>query len=249
MRVFAVAQVHYFDEGGIHLRREFSTFRHGCVGRGHGRQVVADRRVVLRHAVERGDGQRKALRGGELAVVAVEFGQQRVVLVRAGGHGHAGEILGGAAQHCRAADIDVLNRIGQRAVGLGGDRLERIQVQHQQVDRRDAVLRHHRIIGTGAAQQAAMDHRVQGLDPAIHHFRETGDVGDILHRQAGVADGLGGTAGGQQLDIAGGQGTGQFDQTGLVGNRQQGPADGQQISRHGGRGAAEAGRYCSRVVT
>src|SRR5690606_41863807 len=40
------------------------------------------------------------------------------------------------------------------------------------VDRADAVLGHHRVVDAGAAEQAAMHDRVQGLDPAIHHFRE-----------------------------------------------------------------------------
>lgn len=145
------------------------------------------------------------------------------------------------AQHCRAADVDVLHRVGERAVGLGGDRFERVQVQYQQIDRGDAVFCHHRIIGAGAAEQAAVHHRMQGLDPAVHHFREAGEIGHVLDRQAGLADRLGGAAGGQQLDVAGSQGTGQIDQAGLVGNGQQSPAYGQQIRRHGEAGGSGSG--------
>ena len=32
--------------------------------------------------------------------------------------------------------------------------------------------------------------RVQGLHPAVHHLREAGELGDVLHRQSGVGDGL-----------------------------------------------------------
>ncbi|MNS60777.1 hypothetical protein D3C72_937880 [compost metagenome] len=235
VRVLAVAQVHHLHEGGIHLRRVLGTRRHGSVGGGDGRQVVADRRVVLGDAVERGYRESETGAGRQLAIVGVERGQQFGVLRRVGSHRHAGEVLGRRAQHRRTADVDVLHRIGQGAVGLGGDRFERIQVQHQQIDGADAVLGHHGVIQAGTAQQAAVHHRMQGLDPAIHHFREASDLGHVLHGQARIADRLGGTAGGQQLNAACSQRGGQFDQAGLVGNGKEGPADGQQISGHGDR--------------
>ncbi len=103
------------------------------------------------------------------------------------------------------------------------------------------MLRHHRVVDAGAAEQAAVDQRMQGLDPAVHHFREAGDLGHVLHRQAGVADGLGGAAGGKQLDAARGQRACQFEQVRFIGNGQQCPADGQQVGSHG-EGALEAER-------
>ncbi len=100
---------------------------------------------------------------------------------------------------------------------------------------------HDRVIQPGAAEQATVHHRVQGLDPAVHHFRETGDVGNVFHCQAGLADRLGGPAGGKQLHVARSEGAGQVDQTGFVGNGQQGPAHGQQIGTHGGRRSKRSG--------
>ena len=63
----------------------------------------------------------------------------------------------------------------------------------------------------------------------------------VLDGQARLADRLGGAAGGQQLHVARRQGAGQVDQTGFVGNRQQGPAHGQQIGTHGGRRSKRSG--------
>jgi hypothetical protein len=108
------------------------------------------------------------------------------------------------------------------------------------------VFGHHRIVGAGAAEQAAVHQRVQGLDPAVHHFREAGDLGHVLDRQAGLADGLGGAAGGEHLDVASGEGAGQFDQAGLVGNGQQCPAHGQQVGGHGRRRCGRELRIISR---
>ena len=54
-------------------------------------------------------------------------------------------------------------------------------------------------------QQAAVDHRVQRLDPAVEHLGEAGQRGDVAHRQAGRAQRRRGAAGRDQLDAAGGQ--------------------------------------------
>ena len=94
--------------------------------------------------------------------------------------------------------------------------------------------RHHRVVGAAAAEQAAVHHRVQRLDPAVHHFGEAGDVADVAHRQARVAQRFGGAAGGEQFDAQRGQGAREVDQAGLVGNGQQGPADGQSVGGHAG---------------
>ena len=69
-------------------------------------------------------------------------------------------------------------------------------------------------------QQPAMHLRVQGLDPAVHHFGKAGELGDIADRQARLGDRLGGAAGGDELDAAGRERAGEFDEAGLVGNGQ-----------------------------
>jgi hypothetical protein len=45
-----------------------------------------------------------------------------------------------------------------------------------------------------------MDPRVQGLDPAAHHLREAGVVGDLGDRDVLLGEQGGGAARGQDLD-------------------------------------------------
>jgi len=69
-----------------------------------------------------------------------------------------------------------------------------------------------------AGQQAAVDLGVQGLDPAVHHFREAGVLGHLGDRQAVVGQQLGGAAGGQQRGTEGVQLLRKFEDAGLVGD-------------------------------
>jgi hypothetical protein len=231
MRVFAVAQIHHFDEVAVVLRREQ---RKAAVVLDR-RQIVADERVVLRDTVERGDRQREAGLRGQRAEIGVEFFEDAGVLRRIGGDRDAGVVFRGGSQHRGAADVDVLDDLVHRAVRIRRHRFERIQVQYQQIDRTDAVFGHHRVVDAGAPEQTAVDQRMQRFHAAVHHFREAGEVADIAHLQAGVADDFGGAAGGQQFDVARGERTREVEQTGLVGHGQQRASD-----RH--RGAGQRGR-------
>ena len=64
---------------------------------------------------------------------------------------------------------------------LRDGRLERIEVDHEKIDRRDAVRRHRgcmlRIVAH--REQAAMHLRMQRLHPAVHHFRKAGELADV----------------------------------------------------------------------
>ncbi len=71
-----------------------------------------------------------------------------------------------------------------------------------------------------AGQDAGVDRRVEGLDPAVHHLGEPGHVRDVDDRQPGGGEGLGGPAGGDQLDPQGGQAAAEVDEPGLIGNTQ-----------------------------
>ncbi len=51
---------------------------------------------------------------------------------------------------------------------------EWIKIDHQEVDGRDLVKRHHRVVHTAAPEQTAMNFRMQRFDAPIHYFRETG---------------------------------------------------------------------------
>ena len=71
--------------------------------------------------------------------------------------------------------------------------LERIEIDHDQVDRLDA-LRGDRgeVVGPMApGEDAAVDLGMEGLDPAVHHLGKAGHVRHIGDGQAGVGKGLG----------------------------------------------------------
>ena len=176
VRVLAVAQVEPLAE----LQRQ----QVGEVGRGraavaagaHGlRQVRGDHRVVLRRVRVRLRREAQARGIAHAAVVALHLGEHRAVVERIDHDGDAVVVLGRGAHHRRPADVDVLDGVLEGAAGLGDGRGERIQVDDDEVDRLDAVLAHHGVVGAAPAEQAAVDLRVQGLDPAVHDLREAGD--------------------------------------------------------------------------
>ncbi len=72
-----------------------------------------------------------------------------------------------------------------------------------------------------ARQDAAVDQRVERLDPSVHHLGEASDVGDVGDGQARLGQRPGGAAGRDQFQAPAAQSFGQFDQAGLVGDTQQ----------------------------
>ena len=92
-------------------------------------------------------------------------------------------VLGSGTHHGRAADINVLYRIFQRAAFACHCLGERIQVYNHHIDRGDTVLFHNSVILTATTKNAAVDFRMQGLHASIHHFRETGVIGNFGHWQ------------------------------------------------------------------
>jgi hypothetical protein len=66
-----------------------------------------------------------------------------------------------------------------------------------------------------------MDLGVERLDPAVHHLGKAGEVGDVAHFQPGVAQRLGGAAGRDQVDTLRGERRPEFDDPGLVGDREK----------------------------
>jgi hypothetical protein len=143
-------------------------------------------------------------------------------------------VLGGGADHRRPADVDILDAVVERCA-LGDRLLERIEVHHQKIDRPDAMLFHGACVLRVVAdrQQAAMDLRVQGLDPAVHHLGRAGELRDVDHREAGLRQRLGGAAGRHQLDAALGERAREIDEPGLVGDREQSAFDAAWLIGHG----------------
>ena len=148
------------------------------------REPVGDRGVV-------GGGARIGLGGEALAqiergraVVRLQFVEQRGVIGRLDDHRDIVMVLGGGADHRRSADIDILDAV---VVGraLRDRRLERIEIDHQQIDGADAVRLHRAgmLLVVADREQAAMHLRMQRLDAAVHHFGKAGQLGhvDDLH--------------------------------------------------------------------
>ena len=111
------------------------------------------------------------------------------------------------------------------------------------VDPADPVIGHGPgVIGRIAhRQQAAVDQRMQGLDPAIHHLGKPGDLRNVLHRQPGCGDRGAGAARGDQFNPHRRQGLGRLQQSGLVGDGDQRPLHGGAVGglgeiRRGGHG-------------
>ena len=169
----------------------------------------------------------------ERAAGAGQFVGDGVVV---GGGSHDGDIvkiLGGGADHGRSADVDVLDQFFEGYARLGGGFLEGIEIHDHHVDGSDAVLGKggdvFRIVA--AMQDAAVYFGMQRLDAAVEHFGKAGEVGDIFDCDSGVAQGLGGAAGGDEFDAEGGEFAGEIDQAGFVGDAENGALN---LCRHEG---------------
>ncbi len=85
------------------------------------------------------------------------------------------------------------------------------------------MLIHDGVVLAAAAEDTAVNFRVQGLNSSVHHFREAGVVGYFGNGQTGVCQQAGGTAGGEQFNAALGKRFGEFNDTGFVRHAEQGP--------------------------
>src|SRR5690606_25664316 len=222
VRVLAVTHVLDLHELGAEGAGEVGI----VVIRGTPAQVIGNGAIVAGSVLEGVRGEGEAGAGGELAVVVRRLWQNRAAGGGVQNSGDIGVVLGGGANHGRAADVDVLDGGGQVAVRVGHGVLERVQVHHHHIDGVDAVLSHDGVVGAATAQNAAVDFRVQGFDPAIRHFRETGVIGHFGDRYVVFLEQAEGSAGGEQLDAAFGEGTAEIDDAGFITHADQGATDG-----------------------
>src|SRR5690606_20231289 len=112
--------------------------------------------------------------------------------------GFGAVVLGSGAQHGGAADVDVLDRVLEGAVGFRDGFTEGVQVDHQHVDAVDAVFLQgaHVLVAVAAGQQAAVNLRVQRFYAAVENFRRAGVFGHLGDIEPRVAKLAGGAAGG-----------------------------------------------------
>src|SRR5690606_31290955 len=98
-------------------------------------------------------------------------------------------------------DVDVLDGVFELHVGFGHGGLERVEVDHHQIDQADAVfLGGSEVVRlVAAAEQTAVDLGMQGLDAPFHHLGKAGVFADLGHGQVFVGQQLGGAAGREEL--------------------------------------------------
>ena len=201
-------------------------------GRGLGGGGGPDRLVEPgrhRGVVRGGQGERRArqpaARGGADPPVGPQLVEHHGVVGGVGEHGHRGVVLGRGADHGRAADVDHVLR-ARPAVGEVGDvDAERVDVHDHEVERLDALRGHVGLVGGvgRVGEDAAVHLGVQRDHPVPEDRVEPGELGQVGHRQAGVAQGGRGAARRHQVDPEAGQLAGELDDAGLVVDREQGP--------------------------
>ena len=137
-------------------------------------EPVGNRRVVSRRAGEGFLREAATRRQRRAPVVRVQFGEEIRVIAGIDQHGHVVVVLGRRADHRRSADVDVLDAFGVGRA-LRQRRLERIEIDHEQIDRLDVMRQHGGfMLGIFAdRQKPAMHLGMQGLEPPVHHLRET----------------------------------------------------------------------------
>ncbi len=132
------------------------------------------------------------------------------------------KILRRRAHQARTADVDLLDEVVEGRLGVCRRLRERIQVHDDEVDRDDAVAADGvEVVGTMPAREdAAVNSRMQGLDPAVHHLGKPGDFRDIDDGQTCARQGFGSPARRDELDAKSRQPPSEVNQARFVGNTQ-----------------------------
>ena len=146
-------------------------------------EIVADRAVVGRGVRERLSARARSASRRRAALVRGELLEERRVV---GGIGHDGDVRRNSSPRCAPSPDRRCrcSRSRRRSVQPGSrDRLlERIEVDDDEIDRRDAVRARalRRCAGEVAAREdAAVHFRVQRLHPAVEHLGKAGVVGRL----------------------------------------------------------------------
>ena len=110
MRVFAIAT----DLRAGKLQRQLFAEGFAFAGVIQRSEIVADVAVVLRGMREGLFRQPEAGSVGERASVGLHFRNQRRIVCGVGDDGNMAVVFRGRTHHCRAANVDVFNRVVQR---------------------------------------------------------------------------------------------------------------------------------------
>ena len=189
-------------------------------------EPVGDHSVVCRG---RGEGFARELAASLRAdgARARELLENAVVVGGIDDHHDVLVVLRGRANHRRAADVDVLDRLFERAVARGHAR-ERVEVDADEIDRADAVLVELATMGLEVAprENAAVDLRVQRLDTAVQDLRRACVIAHIDDRHTAVTQRARRAAGREQAHAERAQTARELYEPALV-------ADAEQRSRYG----------------
>ena len=130
------------------------------------------------------------------------------------------KVLGSRTKHRGAAYVDVLHQLSKGRAGLTCGFFEGIQIYHHHVDGFDTLLCHRRPVFNAVAnmKNAPVYLGVQGFHPAIEHFRETGEVGNIAHFESDITQDPRCASGRNQLHVHTAQLAGEIYQASLIGN-------------------------------
>ena len=197
MAVFAVAHILLFNEVEIQGTRELTGRLSGIaeVRFYFLTEVVSDHAVISRCMLKGFDGEIKTGIETQAVLSGIHLGNDIAVVTAFYHNRHIFMVLRGGAHHGRPADIDIFNRVFQCAAGFCHGLRKRIKIHNHHINSGNLMLRHNLIIGAAAAEDPAVYFRMQGFDTSVHHFRKTGVIGDFSHRQTGVSQQAGSTAG------------------------------------------------------
>ena len=226
VRVFAVAQYAVQLVVGVVVLREAFFLR------AKQRDEVVGNGAVVVGGVVKGFGH-QPLAQLKVKGAALDGGDDFGVVGRADDNADGFVVFRRRAHERRAADVDVFHGFLKANARFVDGFAEGVEVDDDEVYRRDAVLGHYRVIGAAPPQNAAVDFRVQGFDAPGHDFREGGVFADVLDGDAGVAQCLRGATGGEDFHAARGKAAGKFDEAAFVGYADQRAARGDVVA-HGG---------------
>ena len=201
-----------------------------------------DRRVIGGGA---GEGARgKPCAQGARNAALLQRSQHGAVIGRVGEDRDPGGVLGRGADHGRPADIDVLDRLGTvGAARRASPRTDRGSRRGNRCPRCRAPASPRR--WSGSSRSASRPPWIFGCSVLTRPSIISGmpvtalDVGD---GEAGLLQGARRPAGGEDLDAVRGERAGEIDDAGLVGDRDQRPADVQKL-RAGAGGSLGSGHF------
>ena len=196
------------------------------LGPGGGEQLLGEAGVHLagdHRIVVGGDGEGVGHEGCEqilsdLSVVGLHGIEDVGVLLRSGDDRHGLVVLGSGTDHAGSSDVDVLDDLLESCSLLENGLFEGIEVDDDHVDGLDAHVGDglHVLGHVPPCQDSCVDLGVKGLDTAVEHLRESGNLGHLDDLDTVLVQKPVGSAGGDDLHTHGCEGFGELHDTGFV---------------------------------